>query len=229
MRRASAGILVTTLIALGLTGTSGRAQPPAAPGTQKPTPAVSHRQSDVRPLAAAASAPSPRTAAEAQTATVKQYCAVCHSERGRAGGVSLATFDVTTAAQHADVAEKMVRKLRLGMMPPPGAKRPAPEALTALVAALEGRLDAAAAAKPDSGVAAFPAAQSRRVCARGQGPARCRHRRRRTFAGRHDQRRFRQHCRLTDVLADVAVELPARRRQGHDAGARRRGGLGERG
>ncbi len=36
-------------------------------------------------------------------------------------------------------------------MPPPGAKRPAPEALTALVAALEGRLDAAAAAKPAPG------------------------------------------------------------------------------
>jgi hypothetical protein len=82
---------------------------------------------------------------------VKQYCAVCHSERGRAGGLSLVSFDITTAAQHADVAEKMVRKLRLGMMPPPGAKRPAPEALTALVESLEGRLDAAAAARPTPG------------------------------------------------------------------------------
>jgi hypothetical protein len=82
---------------------------------------------------------------------VKQYCATCHSDRGRAGGLSLAAFDVTTAPQHADIAEKMVRKLRLGMMPPPGAKRPAPEVLTGLLASLEGRLDAAIAAKPSPG------------------------------------------------------------------------------
>ncbi len=65
--------------------------------------------------------------------------------------MSLAAFDVATAPQHADIAEKMVRKLRLGMMPPPGAKRPGPEVLTALLESLEGRLDAAAASKPSPG------------------------------------------------------------------------------
>ena len=82
---------------------------------------------------------------------VKQYCAGCHSERGRSGGLSLASFEMTAAAEHTDVSEKMVRKLRLGMMPPPGARRPAPEVLTALVESLEGRLDAAAAAHPTPG------------------------------------------------------------------------------
>src|SRR3954465_8279903 len=47
-----------------------------------------------------------------QTEVVRQYCAGCHSERGKAGGLSLASFDAAAAAQHADVSEKMIRKLR---------------------------------------------------------------------------------------------------------------------
>jgi hypothetical protein len=64
-----------------------------------------------------------------QTALVKQYCAGCHSERGKSGGLSLAAFEVEKAPQHADVAERMIRKLRAGMMPPPGARRPDEAAL----------------------------------------------------------------------------------------------------
>jgi hypothetical protein len=45
----------------------------------------------------------------------------------------------------------MIRKLRVGMMPPAGARRPAPEVLTALVEALESRMDAAAARSPNPG------------------------------------------------------------------------------
>jgi mono/diheme cytochrome c family protein len=89
-----------------------------------------------------------------QTALVKQYCAGCHSDKGKAGQLSLAAFDTTKAAadgDHAAVAEKMIRKLRAGMMPPPGARRPEPAALTALADALETRLDAAATAHPNPG------------------------------------------------------------------------------
>src|SRR3954470_6250481 len=86
----------------------------------------------------AAPAPDP------ETALVKQYCAGCHSERGKAGGLSLASFEAAAAPQHADVAEKMIRKLRAGMMPPPGARRPDDAALLGLAAALETRVDRAA-------------------------------------------------------------------------------------
>jgi hypothetical protein len=86
-----------------------------------------------------------------QTALVKQYCAGCHSDRGKAGGLSLAAFDAATAAQHGDVTEKMIRKLRAGMMPPPGARRPDADALVALAASLESRVDKAAAAVPNPG------------------------------------------------------------------------------
>jgi len=89
--------------------------------------------------------------ADRETATVKQYCAVCHSERGKAGGLSLASFDVSGAAEHAPIAEKMIRKLRAGMMPPPGARRPDEASLGALADALAARIDRAAAAKPNPG------------------------------------------------------------------------------
>jgi mono/diheme cytochrome c family protein len=56
---------------------------------------------------------------------VKQYCATCHNDRAKAGQMSLQAFDAATAAQgeHLELTEKMIRKLRAGMMPPAGAAR----------------------------------------------------------------------------------------------------------
>jgi hypothetical protein len=88
---------------------------------------------------------------EAQTALIKQYCVTCHNDRAKAGEMSLTSYDVTHAADHAALTEKMIRKLRVGMMPPAGARRPAPEVLSALVEALESRMDAAAAKLPNPG------------------------------------------------------------------------------
>jgi hypothetical protein len=93
----------------------------------------------------------PSAAPDPQTALVKQYCTGCHSERGKAGGLSLVAFDSTAAAQHPEVAEKMIRKLRAGMMPPPGARRPEESTLLALASALETRIDRAAAVAPNPG------------------------------------------------------------------------------
>jgi hypothetical protein len=89
--------------------------------------------------------------AQAQTALVKQYCATCHNDRAKAGGLSLASFDAATAERHVDQAEKMIRKLRAGMMPPAGARRPDAAALEGLVASLETRIDRAAALNPNPG------------------------------------------------------------------------------
>ena len=86
-----------------------------------------------------------------QTAVVKQYCTGCHSERGKAGGLSLAAFDAAAVVDHADVTEKMIRKLRAGMMPPIGARRPDAATLAALVDAFETRIDRAAAVNPNPG------------------------------------------------------------------------------
>jgi cytochrome c553 len=90
-------------------------------------------------------------ASDPQSALVKQYCAGCHSEKGKAGQLSLASFDATKAADNAAVAEKMIRKLRAGMMPPPGARRPDETALATLAETLETRIDARAATRPNPG------------------------------------------------------------------------------
>ena len=83
---------------------------------------------------------------------VEQYCATCHSERLRAGGLSLAGLDIEQAGSSAAVWEKAVRKVRTGMMPPAGAPRPDRATLDRLAAHVEGVLDKSAAAAPDPGV-----------------------------------------------------------------------------
>jgi mono/diheme cytochrome c family protein len=88
---------------------------------------------------------------EPATATVRQYCASCHSERGKAGGLSLADFDVARAPEHPDTSEKIIRKLRASMMPPSGARRPDSTTLENLRRALETRMDKWAAANPNPG------------------------------------------------------------------------------
>ncbi len=85
------------------------------------------------------------------TAIVAQYCATCHSERGRAGGLTLASFDAAKAESNAAIAEKMIRKLRAGMMPPPGAKRPDDATLNAVATSLEQHLDMLWVSAPNPG------------------------------------------------------------------------------
>jgi mono/diheme cytochrome c family protein len=90
-----------------------------------------------------------------QTALVKQYCVTCHNDRAKAGQLTLASFDAAQAADHLDVTEKMIRKLRAGMMPPAGARRPEAAQLDALATALENRVDRAAAVNPNPGSRPF--------------------------------------------------------------------------
>ena len=100
-----------------------------------------------QPFRAANAAPDPNVA----TQTVKQYCAGCHNDRTKAGDLSLADFDVAHAAEHLQIAEKMIRKLRVGMMPPAGARRPDEATLLNLRGALETQMDEWAAANPHPG------------------------------------------------------------------------------
>jgi hypothetical protein len=56
----------------------------------------------------------------------------CHNDARKTGALSLVAFDVTRAGENAEVAEKMVRKLQAGFMPPPLAARPDATAFAAL-------------------------------------------------------------------------------------------------
>lgn len=88
---------------------------------------------------------------EALTAVVRRVCGACHNDAVLSGNLSLTTFDVAEASQRPETAEKMIVKLRSGMMPPPGIPRPAGDTLSALVATLERLLDGAAAVAPNPG------------------------------------------------------------------------------
>jgi hypothetical protein len=127
--------------------------PKIAPPQGSAPVAPAGRPAPAAPGARAAPKPAPAhdSGAASQTAVVKQYCIGCHSDRSKAGGLSLAAFDVANAVDHAAVSEKIIRKLRAGMMPPAGARRPEPAVLAGLAEALETRVDRAAALDPNPG------------------------------------------------------------------------------
>ena len=212
MMRPLTAVLLTSLLGLTILTAAEQAAPTpapraAAPAAQAPAAPVAPMTSRAVPAASPAAAPADHNA------LLKRYCVTCHSDRAKAGGLSLASFDTSKPTSDVVVAEKMIRKLRAGMMPPSGAKRPDEAALASLTTALETHIDRAASATR-SGGRVVPAAEPRRIRARGPRPARARHRRLRVAAGRHHQRRVRQHRRRADVLADADGGVSARRQQG---------------
>ena len=75
----------------------------------------------------------------------------CHNDRLRTGGLALDTLDTADVAAGAAVWEEVIRKIRMGAMPPPGRPRPDRAAFDGFVAQLEAALDRAAAANPNPG------------------------------------------------------------------------------
>ena len=82
---------------------------------------------------------------------LRRYCVGCHNERTLTAGLALETADLASVGEHAELWEKVVRKLRAGLMPPAGRPRPAAAAYDAMASWLETELDTAAAARPNPG------------------------------------------------------------------------------
>ena len=78
-------------------------------------------------------------------ALLDKYCVTCHNDRAKTGGLTLEKIDPAHVAQNTEIWEKVVRKLRAGMMPPQGMPRPELAAYEALTVALETELDRVAA------------------------------------------------------------------------------------
>ena len=102
----------------------------------------SHSTSPIRPTDAAQS-------------IVETTCVRCHNNRAMRGNLSLENFKVSLAADNAAVAEKMIRKLRTGMMPPPGGRRPAETDLLGVASSMEALIDARAVVNPNPGWRTF--------------------------------------------------------------------------
>jgi mono/diheme cytochrome c family protein len=84
-------------------------------------------------------------------ALLDRYCVTCHNDRLRTADLALDTLDLDHVGESPEVWEKVVRKLRAGVMPPVGRPRPDQPSYDGLATWLEAALDRAAAASPDPG------------------------------------------------------------------------------
>jgi hypothetical protein len=89
------------------------------------------------------------SSASSQAEFLDQYCSVCHNDELKTGGMTLSQLNLDHVEQSAELAEKIIRKLRAGLMPPPGMARPDAAATEAFASWLENRIDSAA--RPDPG------------------------------------------------------------------------------
>jgi hypothetical protein len=96
-------------------------------------------------------APAPHVDDEALNGVVRRTCVMCHNDRLTTGNLSLQAFDISDPAADPEVAELMIGKLRLDMMPPPGVPRPEGDTLVSLAQTLERKMDEIAAADPNPG------------------------------------------------------------------------------
>ena len=104
--------------------------------------------------AQAPAASPPAAAASAHATTFTRYCVSCHTQGMKErGSVPIALDKLNTTNIAADPAtwEKVVLKMRAGVMPPAGAPRPGMATSEALVSFLERELDGLAAARPNPG------------------------------------------------------------------------------
>src|SRR5262249_1456130 len=88
-------------------------------------------------------------------ALLDQYCVTCHNERAKTAGLMLDKMDFDHIGDSAERWEKVIRKLRGGMMPPTGRPRPSGDDAYKLISYLETSVDRSASNKPNPGRAAI--------------------------------------------------------------------------
>jgi mono/diheme cytochrome c family protein len=106
-----------------------------------------------RPALPAGAQSSDATPAASPRALINQYCMGCHSDQVRSGGLALSELNLDAVAQNAEIAEKVIRKLRGGLMPPAGAPHPDSQAAAELVSWLEHEVDTGVSASGPGRVA----------------------------------------------------------------------------
>ncbi len=117
----------------------------SVPAGRQAAPAGGAAGTAAQPARAAA------TAASSEQALITRYCVGCHNERTKSGDFVLEGLDPARAGEHTEAWEKVVRKLRGGLMPPAGRPRPDETLYAKLRASIETHLDQAATARPDPG------------------------------------------------------------------------------
>src|SRR5438067_3897699 len=84
-------------------------------------------------------------------AFLDQYCTTCHNEQTKTAGLLLDKADLSRLSDQADLWEKVIRRLRVGSMPPQGMPRPDRDKSDQFASWIEGTIDRAALAAPKVG------------------------------------------------------------------------------
>jgi len=126
-------LAVAGLGTIGFTGSAMAAKAADGPAA-KPAPAPA-----AQPVSAQPADP------HAQWQLVEDYCFKCHNTTDWAGGVAFDTMSVDAIPEEAQVWETAIKKLKSGLMPPPGNKQPDPKAVQGMISFLETTLDKAQA------------------------------------------------------------------------------------
>ena len=137
MNALASSMLMVGVLLLGIATDVGR-NAPAAVDHDRPLVQRSHAELD-----------------ETLSAVVDEYCVRCHNDRRLTGNMSLEAFDVATPEADGELAERVIHKLRAGMMPPSGARRPPEDTLALLATRLENTLDDLARKNPNPGYRTF--------------------------------------------------------------------------
>lgn len=91
------------------------------------------------------------TTAESAKKVIDQYCVGCHNDKTKTANFSLEKADTATAGDHPEVWERVIRKMRAGMMPPAGLPRPGLATYNGVRDWLEAEIDRKAAQHPNPG------------------------------------------------------------------------------
>ena len=131
-------------MSVALSGQSGQIagqSKPASNRVARPQP----RPQPPAPKTKSATSPSAAPDVATERTLVDQYCVVCHNAKLKTANLLLDQLDLAHLWDHAAIGEKVVRKLRAGMMPPTGMRRPDPATLESLIRWMEHELDRDAA------------------------------------------------------------------------------------
>ena len=93
----------------------------------------------------------PLASTSPQRALLDRYCVTCHNQKTKTAGLALDALDLVDVGQSAAIWEKVIRKVRAGLMPPPGRPRPDNAEADEFASSLETAVDRASAAHVNPG------------------------------------------------------------------------------
>ncbi len=123
----------------------------AAPQAPAPAPAAAAPATQVTQSASKGQGTAAASRGAEQRALLDKYCVTCHNDRTKTANFSLQGLDLATVGDHAELWEKVVRKLRAGVMPPPDVPRPSLAEYEGLRDWLETEIDRKAATRVNPG------------------------------------------------------------------------------